>query len=75
MSHPVTPGPCAPHVRPAAPQPHGAVFQISHMPYGIRNSESQNRESGNSESWCGRVGHLHPPWSHEVHEVLILWVL
>jgi len=38
------------HVRPADPQPHGAVFGILHMPYGIRNSEIQNRESGIGES-------------------------
>jgi hypothetical protein len=30
---------CRPH------EPHGAVFGILHMPYGIRNSEIQNRES------------------------------
>ena len=33
-----------------------AVFGILHMPYGFQNSEIQNRESGNPESWCGRVG-------------------
>ena len=56
MSHPVTPGPREAHVPPTrsqcaprAPRSYGAVFQILHMPYGIRNSESQNRESGNSE--------------------------
>jgi len=37
------------HVRPPTPEPHGAVFQILHTPYGIRNSESQNRESGYSD--------------------------
>ena len=41
---------------PAAPRSHGAVFQDSHTPYEFRNSEFQNRESGNPESWCGRVG-------------------
>ena len=41
---------CAPHVRPPAPRSHGAVFQILHMPYGIRNSEIQNRESGKAIS-------------------------
>ena len=47
MSHPPVARSCAAHVRPAAPRSHGAVFQILHMPYGIRNSEFQNRESGN----------------------------
>ena len=36
-------------VRPPAPRSHGAVFQILHTPYGIRNSEFQNRESGYSD--------------------------
>lgn len=83
MSHPVTPGSCAPHAKPMCiPRPRdlmarslAAVFQDSHMPYGIRNSEFQNRESGNPESWCGRVGHLHPSWSHEVDEMLVVWIL
>ena len=48
---------------PRAPRSHGAVFQDSHMPYGIRNSESQNRESGYREfSWCGIF-----PLDHEDH--------
>jgi len=51
IGHPVSnlpvPGSCAAHVRPAAPRSHGAVFQILHTPYGFRNSEFQNRESGN----------------------------
>jgi len=34
---------------PPAPRSHGAVFQILHTPYGIRNSEFQNRESGYSD--------------------------
>ena len=41
---------------PRGPRSHGAVFQISHMPYGIRNSEFQNRESGirkSGKSWRG----------------------
>jgi len=46
MSHPPVARSCAAHVRPAAPRSHGAVFQILHTPYGIRNSEIQNRESG-----------------------------
>jgi hypothetical protein len=50
IGHPVSALPRRPrppaHVRPPAPQPHGAVFQILHTPYGIRNSEIQNRESG-----------------------------
>ena len=50
VSDPVTPGPGSarprPRMPPAAPRPHGAVFQDSHMPYEFRNSESQNRESG-----------------------------
>lgn len=46
VSDPPVPGSCAAHVRPADPDPHGAVFGILHMPYGIRNSEFQNRESG-----------------------------
>ena len=51
---PADPAPPA-QVRPPAPRSHGAVFQILHMPYGIRNSEIQNRESGYREiSWCGR---------------------
>ena len=42
------------HVRPADSQPHGAVFQISHTPYGIRNSEFWNRKPGcRKSSWCG----------------------
>jgi hypothetical protein len=59
MSHPVT-SPATPPVssrnlfRDHAV--HGAVFRILHTPYGIRNSEIQNRKSGNPESWCGRVG-------------------
>ena len=58
IGHPVSdPPPVArprPAPAPADPQPHGAVFQDSHMPYGIRNSEFQNRESGYREfSWCG----------------------
>ncbi len=58
IGHPVSaPPPRFPaHVRPPAPRSHGAVFGILHTPYGIRNSEFQNRESGNPESWCGRVG-------------------
>ena len=52
MSGPVTPVQdpahvplmCAPSI-----EPHGAVFQILHMPYGFRNSEIQNRESGYSD--------------------------
>ena len=36
-----------PSCAPRAPRVHAAVFQILHMPYGIRNSEFQNRESGN----------------------------
>ena len=48
--------PTAPQDAARGPRSHGAVFQDSHTPYGIRNSESQNRESGISESWCGRVG-------------------
>lgn len=53
IGHPVSAPPvarsCAPHVRPPAPRSHGAVFQILHTPYGIRNSEIQNRESGYSD--------------------------
>ena len=48
--------PSPPHVHPPAPRSHGAVFGILHMPYGFQKSETQNRESGNPESWCGRVG-------------------
>jgi len=60
VSDPVTPDQdprtCAAHVRPPAPRSHGAVFEILHMPYGIRISEIQFRESGNPDSWCGRLG-------------------
>jgi hypothetical protein len=53
VSDPVTPVQDPPHVpaqvRPPAPRSHGAVFGILHMPYGIRNSEIQNRESGYRE--------------------------
>jgi hypothetical protein len=41
---------CAPHVRPADPEPHGAVFRIPHTPYGIRNSEFGIPESGIGKS-------------------------
>ena len=37
-------------VRPPAPEPHGAVFQILHTPYGFQKSEIQNRESGKAIS-------------------------
>jgi len=46
IGHPVSAPPRRPLMRPPAPEPHGAVFQILHTPYGIRNSEFQNRESG-----------------------------
>jgi hypothetical protein len=46
VSDPVTPVQDPAHVRPPAPRSHGAVFGILHTPYGIRNSEIQNRESG-----------------------------
>jgi hypothetical protein len=53
VSDPVTPVQDPAHVPlmcpPPAPQPHGAVFGILHTPYGIRNSEIQNRESGYSD--------------------------
>jgi len=81
MSHPVTPCPIIPkQISGSSPQPRNLMvrysrFSIRHTEFGIRNSESQNRESGIPESWCGRVGHFHPSWSHEVHKVLILWML
>jgi len=52
-----------------------AVFRIPHTPYGIRNSEIGIRKPGNPESWCGRVGQSHPPWSHEFNEMLVVWML
>ena len=44
-----------------APRPPNLMVRYSRIPirhtnFGIRKSESQNRESGNAESWCGRVG-------------------
>ena len=48
----IRPRPPAPAIR--GPQPHGAVFRISHMPYGIRNSEIGIRKPGYRKSlWCG----------------------
>ena len=41
--HPVQDPPDRAPCAPRGPRSHGAVFQDSHMPYGIRNSESQNR--------------------------------
>lgn len=49
------------YIRPRPPRPrsavlgsHGAVFRNSHTPYGIRNSEIQNRKPGyRKSSWCG----------------------
>jgi len=46
---PADPAPPA-QVRPADPRSHGAVFGILHMPYGFRNSEFQNPESGIGKS-------------------------
>ena len=57
MSHPVTPAqdpPPAPRARPRGPGSHGAVFRISHTPYGIRNSEIQIPESGVQEIFMVR---------------------
>ena len=58
VSHPPRRPPRGPRASPpmCAPQPRDlmarsfiAVFGILHMPYGIRNSEIQNRESGYSD--------------------------
>jgi hypothetical protein len=50
IGHPVSAPPrrplMCPSCAPTAPRSHGAVFGILHTPYGIRNSEFQNRESG-----------------------------
>ena len=41
-------------ITPAAPGSHGAVFRISHTPYGFRNSEIRIRKPGyRKSSWCG----------------------
>jgi hypothetical protein len=57
MSDPVTPAQDPARPRPA-PAPavlgsHGAVFQIPHTPYGIRNSEIQIRKPPSPEHGAG----------------------
>ncbi len=57
----IRPRPPAPAIR--GPQPYGAVFRISHTPYGIRNSEFGNRDSGTGDS--GNHGAVE--WATSIH--------
>jgi len=65
-------------VRPADPGFHGAVFRNSHTPYGFRNSEFGNPESGIGKSdklWRGATYFARTPVNigpDEVHIFLMV---